>query len=975
MTNFIEQKISIEKLEKALNRIKDMIYAKTNDLNVEYGFSKEPVDFANRMNLQYKTLEKGEKWGDLWDCAWFHITGKTSDLCKGQKTVLLIDINGEGCLYNNEGTPVRGITNIESEFERIYGLPGKRVLQFAEKSSGDEKIDLWFDAGCNDLFGKYSGGTLVQADVAICNDGVRSLYYDYWVLLDLLKTLNKETSRYFGILYALNEVADYIHLFDEEEVRYCRKLLEKQLNMKSGDNGLTFHAVGHAHLDLAWLWPIRETKRKALRTFSTALENIERYPDYIFGASQPQQFEWTKSQTPELYEKIKHQVAEKRMELQGAMWVEPDLNVPSGESLVRQILYGKNFWKDEFGRDIKIAHLPDVFGFNGNLPQILKKSGVDYLLTIKLSWNKYNKFPYHTFNWKGIDGTEVLVHMPPEGTYNSAMAPRSVISAEKNFHEKGISQDAVILYGIGDGGGGPGTEHLERLKRIKNLSGMSKVKSSSTEEFFETIKGERANYPVYSGELYLEKHQGTYTTQAKNKYYNRKIEILLKDVELFCTMAFKAKNVPYPKDQLNKIWKEVLLYQFHDILPGSSIKRVYDESVCRYQELTDELIEIRKSALKVLESGDGLYNPTSAVMEVVSENNNRVSLKKISPFSSEILSEEFGEDGFSADGSDYKMENRNLLVEFNENGELSRLFDKEKNRGIFCKPSNVLMVYEDLGDAWDMEEGYLNRPRGKFILKSFVLYNENGYTVRENVYEYGSSTLKQKIKMNGFEKIVYFENQADWKEHGKFLKAELFPRIFTNEINCNIQFGNMKRSLRKNTSYELAQDEICAHKYVDFSESDYGFAVLNDCKYGYNAEENSLKISLLRSSNYPGENADQGEQNFNYAFYLHDGNFENSNVAEKALIYNNTVYTANLEKFINFKSDSCIIESVKCTEKEDGVVIRVAEEKGRNSVFSLKANFGYDRIYEATLDEAMICEISDDELTMKPFEIKTLIYK
>lgn len=972
MVNFFEQKITVDKLEITLNKIKEMVYVKTNDLDVKYGFSNEPVDFNDRLNLEYKNLEKGEKWGGLWDCAWFHITGKTSELCKGKKTVLIIDINGEGCIYDNEGTPVRGITNVNSEFDKIYGLPGKRVVQFADKSSGNEEVDLWIDAGCNDLFGKYSGGTLVQADVAICDDEIRSLYYDYWVLLDLLKVLNKDTSRYSGILYTLNEVADYINSFNEEEIKHCRKILNKQLEMKAGDNGLVFYAVGHAHLDLAWLWPIRETKRKALRTFSTAVENLNRYPDYIFGASQPQQFEWTKNNAPKLYDKIKSKVAENRIELQGAMWVEPDLNLTGGESLVRQIIYGKKFWKDEFGKEIKIAHLPDVFGFNGNLPQILKKSGVDYLLTIKLSWNKYNKFPYQTFNWKGIDGTEVLVHMPPEGTYNSAIAPRSVVDAETNFNQKGISGEAVILYGIGDGGGGPGTEHLERLKRIKDLNGISKVKSSSTEEFFEIINKEKEKFHTYSGELYLEKHQGTYTTQAKNKYYNRKIEILLKDAELFCTMAYKLKGMPYPKKRLDNIWKEVLLYQFHDILPGSSIKRVYDESVERYKTLINELEEIINAALSVFNSEKGIYNPSSAVLSVISERNNIITVQKLNPFSSEII---FEEETSAAQINANIMENKFISIEFNENGEIVNLFDKAKKRAIFNKTSNILSVYEDSGDAWDMDEGYLNRPRGKFTLKSFNTFSENGYTVRENIYEYGNSVLKQRIKMNGVDRAVYFENQADWQESGKFLKAELYPEIFTDEINCNIQFGNIKRSLKKNNSFELAQDEICAHKYIDFSESNYGFAVFNDCKYGYNAEVNSLKISLLRSPNYPGENADQGEHRFNYAFYLHDGNFENSDVSEKALAYNNTAYNVDLEKFVDFKSDSCIIESIKPSENEDGIVIRVAEEKGKYSTFNLKANFRYDKMYESTLDEKIICEISEDEIQVKPFEIKTLIYK
>ncbi|GHV00217.1 hypothetical protein FACS1894211_07070 [Clostridia bacterium] len=439
MKPFYEKEIFDHKLQGALDRLKARIYTKVKDLDVEFAPSAEPVRFADRLNLTYKKIVPGEKWGGLFDCAWFHLTGKADPSCAGKKLVLLIDLNGEGCVYDKNGSAVRGITCVNSEYDRSLGLPGKRVLQFAGKSNGGETVDLWIDAGCNDLFGILrENGTLKQAELAVVNDKARDLYYDYWVLLDFLKATDRDTARYSQILIALNEVGNLLYTYDDGELDRCAEILSVQLKKKAADTGLKLYATGHAHLDLAWLWPLRESRRKALRTFSTAMEMFDRYPFYILGVSQPQQFEWVKREDPALYEKIKQKVKEGRIEPQGAMWVESDLNVTSGESLVRQVLYGKKFWREEFGQEVKTAHLPDVFGFSGALPQILAKSGVDSLITIKMSWNKFNVFPYHTFNWRGIDGSEVLVHMPPEGTYNSAIAPRSVAAAEKKLSRPGL---------------------------------------------------------------------------------------------------------------------------------------------------------------------------------------------------------------------------------------------------------------------------------------------------------------------------------------------------------------------------------------------------------------------------------------------------------------------------------------------------------------------------------------------------------
>lgn len=969
MKAFYEKSISMWKLQRAQDCLRAHVYSKVADLTVSCAVTPEPVPYEERLDLEYRKVSVGEQWGELWDCAWFHFEGQVPAEAEGKKLVLLLDVSGEGCLYDRDGSAVRGITNINSHYDYSLGEPGKRVVPFAEKSNGKECVDLWVDVGNNDLFGTFKSGKLTQAEIAEVNDCVRDVYYDYWVLFDLLKTLDKDSARYCAILYALNEVAETVCSFSGEEMEKCRAILKKELDKKNGDTSLTMYAIGHAHLDLAWLWPIRETKRKALRTFSTVIANMERYPHYIFGGSQPQQFQWVKEQDPKLYGKIKEKIAEGRLEPQGAMWVEPDLNVTSGESLCRQIMMGKNYWKEEFGQDVKIAHIPDVFGFNGALPQIMKKSGVDYLLTIKMSWNKYNQFPYHTFRWQGVDGTEVLVHMPPEGTYNSAMAPHSVMAAEKNFVEKGLAEEAVILYGIGDGGGGPGTEHLERLQREFDLNGIAKVKSGTEREFFAETEKNIARYPLYKGEMYLEKHQGTYTTQARNKYFNRRMEFLLKDAELFLTYDWLKNGGAYPKEEMDQIWQEVLLYQFHDILPGSSIKRVYDESVPRYEKMEERLNAMIAPVCDKMK--DGVFNPTSVTRKGIVEYNGKNYYAEIPAYSAVVPEVIADTDGLCADAD--VLESKCVKVVFNADGQLISVFDKINKREVLKEVSNVLNVYEDNGDAWDMEEGYLHKCRGQFTPESVEVCVEGGYAVRRQVLRYGNSTLTQNIRVNNYDTMVDFSCTADWHETNKFLKAEFTPDIFTNTANCSSQFCNVKRSLSENNPYECAQDEICAHRYMDLSEPEYGVALLNDCKYGHHAKDGVIKLSLLRSSSYPGEQADQGEHRFRYALYPHANEFASSDVVEKAYQYNNKVYNCMADSILDFEGDGCVVECFKRSENGAGVVIRVCEEKGKPAAAVLRPGFEYSKAYAVTIDEKVLAPLESLEFSLKPFEIVTVL--
>lgn len=954
MKAFYEKTVLSVKLDATLNKLKENFYSKTNvSLAIEYAPTKEPVPFAERLRLKYTPISVGEKWGDLFDCAWFHITGNVSDELKDKKLALLIDLNGEGCIYDENGSATQGLTTINSDFDRALGDPDKREYVITEKSNGQEVIDIYVDGGCNDLFGYVrEGGTVKQVELVIVNDDIKDLYYDFWVLYDLIQNINENTTRYSRILLALNKVCDELKDMNAEQLARCKSILKSQLDLPQGETGLKFYATGHAHLDLGWLWPIRETKRKALRTFSTALKNIEKYPFYIFGASQPQQFEWVKQNDPILFERLKEQVKAGRVELQGAMWVEADQNLISGESIIRQIYYGQKFWQEEFGVKATTAHLPDVFGFGGALPQILKKCGINYLLTIKPNWNRYNPFPYRSFKWQGIDGSEIFVHMPPEmvyndevqqplGIYNSKMAPASVLAAERDYPDRGVCGVAEMLYGIGDGGGGPGEGHLERLKRVQRLNGLCQVIPGKTSEMFRELETYQDELKTYSGEIYLERHQGTYTTQGKVKYYNTVMQKKLRDCEFWSTVANKKTGATYPQEELDEIWKEVLLYQFHDILPGSSIKRVYDECIARYEQMEarlDDLIANAKSAL--------------GIGEKLKEQSKRI------PF-------DFGN----------VMETDSLKIIFNDNGEIISLFDKVLGRETLKKPSNVLCVFADGNNAWDMPEGYLNSYEGKFKLVNADTYREGKMLVRVQKLVFNDSVIEQVITAKDGETVLRFDNKIDWRERLSFLKNAIFADVFTDTINCGCAFGNVKRSLNKNIPHELAQTEICAHRYADVSSANAGLAIFNDCKYGLYADKNVLLMSILRGTENPGKNADYGEHEFSFALYSHGNSFENSDVSDKAYRFTNG---ERLEKqydgFVDVSAhDGVILESVKQSYDKKGVILRVCEEKGVEGKVELKVGFEYKNLYLVSPDsEDVIAELGETAFTLKPFEFITV---
>ena len=1035
-----------ERIGKLVEDLKGLIYARKVPVT-SYRMLKSGERFLSLRDLPahgWEELTNTELWGGHREYFWFEtvitIPGEFQDECvvyelKTGREGLWDATNPQFTIY------VNGV--------RRQGLDvNHREIILTEKAAAGESYQIVLSAFTGDQNFKL----VMDSMIKVLDRETEQYYYDISVPYQVARLLPDSDSAYLSIIHAVNESLNLLDLRKEYSQEYYESLKRAGKYMREefydkycGNEGETVYCVGHTHIDVAWLWTLAVTEDKAVRSFSTVLELMKRYPEYLFMSSQPQLYKYVKKHAPEIYEEIRQRVAEGRWETEGGMFVEADCNLSSGESLVRQFLHGKEFFREEFGKDNEILWLPDVFGYSAALPQIMKKCGIKYFMTTKISWNEFNKMPYDTFEWEGIDGTRILTHFSPsrdynkaaeEGgtetehftTYNAYINPSQVKGAWARYSQKYLNDEVLMSFGYGDGGGGPTKDMLENQRRLeKGIPGCPRTQMTTSRAFFEKLDQEvrgKKYLPSWVGELYLEYHRGTYTSMARNKKYNRKSEFLFENAEFYSMLDGVLNQNPYPVEAIEEAWEVILRNQFHDILPGSSIKEVYEDSKKEYEAIGAVGTELVGNALsnvaeRIAAHKESLvvFNPNSFEGEGAVSFKAPEHMENLAVMSGELmLPAQKADDGswlFCASqipSKGYKtfelregrcdtglkaderhLENELIRVTFHENGQISSIYDKQNEREVLKenKCANVLMTYEDRPhnyDAWDVNNYYVEKSWEITDVSAMELV-ENG-PVRATLCvkrKYLDSTIEQYISLLYNSPEVIIRNEIDWKENHIFLKS-IFPvDIHTDEATFEIQYGNVKRKTHYNTMWDYAKFEVCMHKWIDVSEDDYGVSMMNDCKYGCHVHNGEMGISMLKSATYPNPDADKEHHSFVFSIYPHKGDWKKAKTIQKAYHLNNPM-TALLKEteggqlsgeFSLVKADAgnVVIEVVKQSRKGNEMILRFYETNNRRTSGYMTFGMDIQRITECSMleeDENQVdCQDRTASFVIHPYEIKT----
>ena len=872
-----------------------------------------------------------------------------------------------------------------------------------------------------------------KAHIAYLHQKTDEIYYFGRAITETLNLLDPVNEVYEDLISVFDRTLKVINWDEDgfyESIEEAHLVLMNELDKLEKHTKITVNVIGHTHIDVAWLWRLKHTREKVQRTFSTVLRMMERYDEYVFLQTQPQLYKYIKEDCPEIYNQMKRRVAEGRWEADGGMWVEADCNISSGEALVRQFLHGTRFLEHEFGKKCEYLWLPDVFGYSWALPQILKLCEINTFMTTKISWNQFNFIPDDLFKWRGIDGTEILTYFvdtPEEGfsldslysTYNGLMQPHSVYGSWKKFKNKSLSKDNLVSYGYGDGGGGVNRDMLEMRRVMDKLPGLPNVKPSRAGEFFKKIHENVENTDRYvhtwDGELYLEYHRGTYTSQAYNKKTNRKMELKLAQIEWLSSLAYILGG-EYAKKDLHDSWECVLLHQFHDIIPGSSIHEVYEDSKVNYKVAEERADIVRDKALATLVKRE------EHVWSTYSSNSfGGKELVKIPEYTKGIFRDEEGkcleaqkiEDGYEVlvdiipfgvvnvffeptenlieEKLNFIVRDNNLETPFytiawNENGHLTEIYDKEEKRQVLGSGQfgNVLEVYEDKPlnyDAWDIDNFHMQKMQTASLVKKpeIIESGELEFVIRFT-YQYHLSTIIQDMVVYRDSRRIDFQTNVDWRETQKLLKTAFYTDIRSVKATYDIQFGHAERPTHWNNSWDWAKFEVCGHKWADLSENGYGVSLLNDCKYGHSIKDNVIRLSLLKSAIFPDTTADKGAHEFTYSLLPHKGSFIEGGTIEEAnrlnlpaqLVKGRFEETRRLVKIVG---QGVQIDAVKKAEDEECLVVRLHECYGGRQKVSVQSEYPVKKMVECNLLEHDIAEISqckEVELILKPFEIKTI---
>jgi len=1089
--------IEIEKIERRINWLKELLYEPFQEIRLKISSKKDYCNINEAKKLKYSTISSGSRWGEEWGTAWFKGKFKITEKDLDRKIVLKADTGGESLVYIDD-KPVAAL-------DRQHG---DILLKGSEIEPGEHQIMIQSYAGHrvpditpqpNDI----KANKLTEAEflyslppiykycrLAFRNEAAWKLYFDSATLMGIAKKLPDNNLRKNKILKSLSMAVDSVTWENPEkdkrndDFKKALEILDPEMKKNNSPTTPLLNLIGHAHIDIAWLWPLRETKRKCGRTFATQLRLIDEYPDYLFLQSQAKAYHFIEKYYPEIFSQIKEAIIKGRWEVEGAMWVEPDTNLTSAESLIRQILYGKQYFSNKFGVDSKVLWLPDVFGYSGNLPQILEGCEVDYFITSKIGWNDTNRFPYDLFCWQGIDGSEVLTHFIKR-TYNGDTKPESLQKTWQEFNQPEHSSCMIHSVGHGDGGGGITMEQLEFAKRQKDLEGAPRAKFGSVKKLMDKLAEDKHDYPVWRGELYLELHRGTFTAQAWTKRNNRKIELMLRDSEFFASVAY-IKTGKYPTKKLKECWRKVLTNQFHDVLPGTSIAEVYHDCDRIYGKVAKDLQSIINTSLKEINKHHQKHNTfkeekrkndyqsitiwnTLAIkrddlIAIPVKNNNKTNFeddifnkdlsKKIGNYkinhpeldldmnSEIIVLDEEGKEYISQiiednlvisagvipalsskklyikngnseknsfqvldDNKDackadfisqnsnniYSLDNKFVKVKIDSQGRLISFYDKKQKRELISAKmeANQFILAEDLPrnwDAWDIERYYRKAEKEVKSEVSMEIISSGPLESRIRVCrKLGErSQLEQDIILQNNSYRLDFETRINWLEKHRLLKVAFPFDIHTNKALYEIQGGYIERPNHDNTSWDRAKFEVSARRWAVIKEPDFGAALLNDCKYGYEALESELRLTLLTSSTGPDPEADQGQHIFTYSLLAFGGILENSEILSEAQKLNSPCLITkedfqDLQSVLEVEDDGIELIAFKKAESRDSIIIRLCEKWGRKTESIIKLSFMPEEIYEVNMLEnnhEFLCR-KEKEINLKfsAFEIKNLEIK
>jgi alpha-mannosidase len=974
----------------------------------------------------WRKFEIGSFWGGADVTQWFRANITIPKEFAGKQVALILQIDGwigqgvagEGLCYI-DGKPTQGLDHNRSE------------IILTESAEGGESHEILIEAYCR-AHEARPAFIFTAADIAVRDEQVWDFYWDLKVAYDTIAILPDESQGQVQLLDLVDHAIKMVDLNLKDDVERFSTQIEKaqawfRKGLKKFQKPADFGRLtmfGHSHIDTAWLWPLRETRRKCSRTFSTVLKYMEKYPEYKFSQSQAQLYDYVKEHYPTIYEGIKQRVAEGRWEVVGGGWVEQDSNVAGAESLVRQYLYGNRFFRSEFGIHTRVVWIPDSFGFPFQMPQIWKKAQIEAFGTTKLGWNQYNKFPYHLFNWQGLDGSEIMTVMHP-GTYCGNINPTDVKRQWDQFNQKDICDEVYFAFGYGDGGGGPTPGMLENGKRLGEMIGLPRTEIGTLTQAMDRTResADADRIPTYHDEMYFELHRGCQTSQALIKRNNRKSELALRDAEFFSSLA-SLSGAQYPSDELYECWKVHLTNQFHDILPGTSVTEVYTESATQHAEIQATAARLSDTALSSL-NGKGksivVWNTAgwdrrdTAILSARSVGKNEGVINADGKLvASQVVETPDGkallfEANVPALGSTEFMVAKNAVVSsgkapkatlthggatldnafFNvridTKGHITRIRDKRYNREVLPKGAvaNELQMFDDRPADWTAWDIDFNFEETMWTVDNVASMDvtESGpvrATVRI-VKKTDASTITQDISVFRSNPRIDFVTEIDWHEKLRLLKAAFPVDVMARNATYEVQYGAIERPTHHSTIIDRAKFEVPAHRWIDLSEGDYGVSLLNDCKYGFDTYGNTMRISLLRSPTDPDPVADQGVHKMVYSLMPHAGDWRDAETVRRGYELNAPLVathgTGGSESFVTVDRYGVVIDCVKKAEDSDALIVRLYEAHGTRGPVTLAFANAPASITECDLMEEndVNCTVSSGAVSfeIKPWEIRS----